>query len=504
MLRQLFIFALRLHPPAFRARFEDEMLSIYDHTVGARNRFALLVDIVFSVSRQWALRSEFWLESPSLSQPAGSEGIPSFYTLDRFHPKAAALVHGLLLSSVLFALTCFAIKYSWIHLLHVRIPEVQFSAFQPVATDSPRDPGPQASIPAKTSPAPPHSDPQRNLLGENAGQPSGAKSATTSAAIGPASQAVPQAPATAIARQSVPEGTLGVVERKLIVRAAAQQLTRSYVDRNTGQRIASALLSHDQNGDYDKITDDASFARVLTSQMQQVSHDRHLNMEYSADPLPVLASASTQDVARYRETMTRLNCTFEKIRILPQNIGYLKLNSFPDPSVCESTARAAMHSLNRTDAIIFDLRDNRGGEPAMVALIASYLFDHPEYWYNPREATTAKSWIQSTIPGNRLADKPVYVLTSARTYSGAEQFSYDLKMLKRATIVGETTGGAAHAGVWHRLDDHFGMGIPEVRAINPFADNDWAEIGVAPDIHVNAADALRTAEQLARSRLHQR
>src|SRR5580700_5943489 len=130
--------------------------------------------------------------------------------------------------------------------------------------------------------------------------------------------------------------------------------------------------------------------------------------------------------------------------------------------------------------------------------------DHPEYLYNPRENTTEQSWTHSPVPGNTLADKPVYLLTSARTYSGAEQFSYDLKMLKRATLVGETTGGGAHSGVWHRIDDHFGMGIPETKAINPFSKTDWAEIGVEPDVKVNAADALVTAEKLAQGKLQKK
>jgi C-terminal processing protease CtpA/Prc len=161
-----------------------------------------------------------------------------------------------------------------------------------------------------------------------------------------------------------------------------------------------------------------------------------------------------------------------------------------------------MSSLNQAGAIIFDLRDNRGGYPDMVAFIAAYLFDHPEYFYNPRENTTEQSWTHSPVPGNKLADKPVYLLTSRSTWSGAEQFTYNLKMLKRATLVGETTGGGAHAGVFHRIDDHFGIGIPEVKAINPFSKNDWEGTGVAPDVKVPAADALAAARKLAVTKLH--
>ncbi len=124
--------------------------------------------------------------------------------------------------------------------------------------------------------------------------------------------------------------------------------------------------------------------------------------------------------------------------------------------------------------------------------------------YSPRGAPNAESWTHSPVPANRLADKPLFILTSATTWSGAEQFSYDLKMLKRATLVGETTRGGAHAGVFHRIDDHFGMGIPEEKSINPFGMTDWEGMGVQPDVKVRATDALATAENLARGALQKK
>ena len=202
--------------------------------------------------------------------------------------------------------------------------------------------------------------------------------------------------------------------------------------------------------------------------------------------------------------MEQANCTFEPVKILPHNIGYLKVDSFPDPAICKAKAAAAMASLNDAAAIIFDLRDNRGGYPSMVILIAAYLFDHPEYMYNPRENTTEQSWTRSPVPGSQLANKPVFVLTSRRTFSAAEHFSYDLKMLKRATLVGETTGSATDVGTFHRLDDHFGIGIRETTAINPYSEPDWAGIGVEPDVKVKAADALEAAEELALRKLQKK
>ncbi len=296
-------------------------------------------------------------------------------------------------------------------------------------------------------------------------------------------------------------GKLDATERQRVIDAAVANLKQHYVYQDVAQKIADALLAHEKRGNDDAISDGGAFADLLTKQMRDISHDAHLVLVYSPATLPQQPTRTTpEDLARYREIMERENCTFEKVATLPRNIGYLKLNSFPDPSVCRQTAMAAMASVNHVSALIFDLRHNRGGEPDMVALIAAYLFDRPEYLYNPRENTTQRSWTLSPVQGNRLADKRVYILTSARTFSGAEQFCFDLKMLKRATLIGETTGGAAYSGVWYRIDDHFGMGIPETTPINPFSKTDWEGTGVEPDVKVKASDALKTAEKLAESK----
>ena len=294
-------------------------------------------------------------------------------------------------------------------------------------------------------------------------------------------------------------------ERQRVITVAIANLKQHYVDPDVARKMANALLAHDKSGDDNAAVDGAALADLLTRQMRAVSHDMHLVLVYSQQPLPPQPAAPTpENLARYRKAMEENNCTFEEVAVLPHNIGYLKLNAFPDTSVCEATASSAMASVNHADAIIFDLRDNGGGFPNMVALIAAYLFDHPEYLYNPRENTTEQSWTRSPVAGNLIADKPVYVLTSSRTVSGAEQFCFNLKMLKRATLVGETTRGSAHSGVWYRIDDHFGMGIPEVKAINPYSKTDWEGTGVEPDVKVKAADALTTAQKLAQTRLARR
>ena len=181
------------------------------------------------------------------------------------------------------------------------------------------------------------------------------------------------------------------------------------------------------------------------------------------------------------------SCGFEKLELHPGNIGYVKLNSFPNPDRCGQIAEAVMDRLNTTDAVIFDLRDNRGGYPQMVRMMADYLFDRPVPWYNPRASSQEESVTHSPVPGSRLAHKPVFILTSSRTFSAAEHFTFDLKTLKRATIVGETTSGASH-----------GNGPPPQGSTKPM----WEGSGVEPDVKVKAEDALQTAEKLALRALH--
>jgi hypothetical protein len=309
-------------------------------------------------------------------------------------------------------------------------------------------------------------------------------------------------PGLQVMPSAVDSAKIDAAERRRVIDQAVRNLEEHYFDREVAHRIAGALIAHEKSGEDNAATDGPALASLLTKQIRDVSHDMHLEVVYSQNRLPDHPGApSPEREANYRGSLEHENCTFETVKMLPHNIGYLKLNSFPDVAICRATAVSAMASLNNADAIIFDLRDNRGGYPEMVMLIAAYLFDHPEYMYSPRESPTENSWTRSPVVGNRLADKPVYVLTSGTTWSAAEQFSYDLKMLKRATLVGEKTRGGAHAGVFHRIDDHFGMGIPEVKVVNPFSKVDWEGVGVAADMKVKAADGPETAERLAENRL---
>ncbi len=288
--------------------------------------------------------------------------------------------------------------------------------------------------------------------------------------------------------------------RKRVIEGINADLGEFYIDATIAGQMEDALLAHEKAGDYEKIADGDAFAAQLTKDLQGVSHDRHLRVDFSPFKIPPQRDPTAEDEARFHQQMEHDNCMFRKVEILPNNIGYIKFDGFMDASFCGPTVVAAMGFVAHTGAVIFDLRQNGGGQPAMVTMIASYLFDKPTHLidiYNRKQDSTTQNWTLSYLPGPRLAKQPVFVLTSKRTFSGAEEFAFDLKNQKRATIVGETTGGGGHPVAGHAVADYFMVGVPFAKSLDPVTKTNWEGTGVEPDVKVAADDALTTAEKLA-------
>ncbi len=185
--------------------------------------------------------------------------------------------------------------------------------------------------------------------------------------------------------RAIPPGTsvadlnskIDAATRARVIDGAIANLNESYVFPETAKKMEEAVRSRQKKGTYDSITDGDDFARMLTEKFQELSHDKHLRVDFSAARTPEMSAGppSADAVAQYRKQMERVNCGFNKIEILEGNVGYLKFDFFADPDVCGPTAVAAMNFLANVDAIIFDLRENGGGDPKMIALVSTYLFD---------------------------------------------------------------------------------------------------------------------------------
>ncbi|HEY1272677.1 MAG TPA: S41 family peptidase, partial [Terriglobales bacterium] len=394
MSEKAFRLLLHLYPPRFRHEYGDEALQLFrdrarDETgvwLSIRLWLDLIADLVLSLARPDRYRQP---DVPGASAKACLDGTPTFFVFETTSPGRRPLLLGGLLSLV--TLIFFPRLMS------------EFGNFRPSSGWSFASPG--AFQRQSREPEQPASRSGQDVQGPRGANPS-----------------------------------LDASSRRRIIASAIVAIKQHHIDPLEAQKAADALLAHEGQGDDDAATTTEEFARLATQQMREATGDHQLELLYSPSAIPERSPGPPPaPSAAYREEALRVNCAFEQVEILPHNIGYLKLNAFPDVSVCQATAAAAMAELNDADALIFDLRDNRGGFPGMVSLIAAYLFDHPEYMYCPLENTTAESWTHSPVPGNKLAHKPVYILTSPRTISAAEEFAYDLKMLKRATLVGQTT-----------------------------------------------------------------
>jgi Peptidase family S41/N-terminal domain of Peptidase_S41 in eukaryotic IRBP len=299
--------------------------------------------------------------------------------------------------------------------------------------------------------------------------------------------------------------------RQKTIDAISEGLTEYYVYPDVAAKMIQAIRDHQKHGNYNSIVDGNEFADALSRDLRDVSQDKHLFVGYDPYILPTQSGSSDEprrpspaDEARSRTMLEHDNCTFSKVEILNHNIGYIKFGAFPNPNICGPTVVAAMNFVAHTDALIFDLRENHGGDPSMVDFMVSYLFREPTHindLTNRHDNETHQYWTLPWIPGPRFIDQPVYVLTSHETFSGGEEFTFDLKTQKRGIIVGETTGGGAHPVRGMPAGDHFTIGVPFGRPINPVTKGDWEGKGVEPDVKVSAVDALTTAEKLAAEKL---
>ena len=298
---------------------------------------------------------------------------------------------------------------------------------------------------------------------------------------------------TTVLGQSPAQAPVDKPERDAVIDALATKLSAIYVIPESVGRITQALRAANSGGEYEGKAP-REFAAAVQRTLRDASHDKHFAVFY--DPASAASPAAAMPSLEQRE---RLNFGFGKLERLRGHGGYLELVNFSDfRQQSAETASALLSTLANFDAIILDLRRNSGGNTPMGAFIATYFFDTPRvhlndiYWRDTNE--TNQFWTTIFVPGRRSAKQPLYILTSASTFSAAEDFSYAMQNLKRGLVVGETTGGGAHSSRGpQRLTPTFTAIIPAGRSFSPITNTNWAGTGVTPDIKTSADASLSVA-----------
>ncbi len=285
--------------------------------------------------------------------------------------------------------------------------------------------------------------------------------------------------------------------KKHIIDTICKELKENYVYADTSIRMGNYLKSQLKAEPTIPLQNAQAFSKKLTDDVWSVYHDRHFSIRYSPRIAEVLARStidSNEEEKRQQAFGRTINYGFSKVEILDGNIGYIKLNGFWGlEQESKQTANAAITFVSHCNALVFDLRENFGGQPEMVQYIASFLFKdstHLNDLYVRASNHVESFWTSPDTLFGTLFNVPVYVLTSKTTFSGGEEFAYDLQTQKRAIIVGETTGGGAHPVQPFIAGYGFIVNIPFARAINPVTKSNWEATGVHPDIPVSKDKSL--------------
>jgi hypothetical protein len=302
--------------------------------------------------------------------------------------------------------------------------------------------------------------------------------------------------------QNMPAGKMSQAERNTVIDTLVKKVNDYYVFPDVAKKMTDAVRQHQKHHDYDTITSRQFFAKMLTDDLQAISKDGHLGVDFSASPInEEPPGAPSEDVVdQFRKTWARANFNFKKLEHLDGNIGLLQLDTFFPADWIKDIAAGSMQFLANSDAIIIDLRNNHGFAPDGVLLIESYFFNDAVHLTDQHDRvakTERQVWTMPTVPGPKLANVDLYLLVSKDCFSASEDFAYNMQSLGRAKVIGEVTGGGAHGTRLYKIGTYFTASIPFSYEENTVTHTDWEGKGVQPDVKVPAEQALLTAQVMA-------
>jgi hypothetical protein len=287
------------------------------------------------------------------------------------------------------------------------------------------------------------------------------------------------------------------------VESLATVVQREYFDPEVAVRVNTTLKDRLAQGRYADVPTLKSLANMLTRDLFAVTSDKHLAVAVVQKAASTTTSAKPSGPSR-QERGKRSNFGVQRVEILAGNVGYLNLTAFYRPEEARATLSAAMRTLRHADAFILDMRANGGGSPGTVSLLASYFFDAPElplFKIVGRSGKASPYRTEKTPLPERNESRPLYLLTSARTFSAGEGIAFILQERHRAEIIGERTAGAANPGRPYPVNSRFEVTVPTGKVVAAVTGRNWEGSGVKPDVPVSASDALRVAHTRALRKL---
>jgi retinol-binding protein 3 len=292
-------------------------------------------------------------------------------------------------------------------------------------------------------------------------------------------------------------------EIKLLVDSLSAALKRWYIYPDKAELISKAIKDKYKMGTYNRLQNRAQVAEAMKADARKTHYDGHMRIMYSPELEKMLLTVLPDSLQKKEDEMEigyerSNNFYFVKTEVMPGNIGYIRWDEFAEHTKeAQLTYEAAFKFASNTKALIIDMRYCRGGWPPTVNAMLNYFFDKKLSMNHiiSYKHDTVKNYTDPTVTAFTL-NMPVYILTSKPTFSGAEDFTYAMKVAGRAVVVGDTTGGGAHPVETVALGQGFVLRIPNARSYNEVTGTDWEGTGVYPDVHVKSEYALEKAQVL--------
>lgn len=307
---------------------------------------------------------------------------------------------------------------------------------------------------------------------------------------------LPAAAQTVVPAKPAPaQQVLTAFDRKVALTQLANVLAQHYVLPEMAAQLSAALLKAEAAGTFNHLQSKAQLVDEVGDWLRAVGKDGHLGLELTQ------SYGEVTYIRHETEEKRRNNFAFEKLEILPGNIGYLKLNKFVQAAAAFDVASQALQFLSRTDALIIDLRESAGGSPQLVRYLLSHFVPADTLlWQLERRSTEQTEEVRAQVVLQKQLQMPLYVLQSVNQASAAEFFSYALQQQGRATVIGETSAGLAHYTGAMAVTDWLFVRIPLARPLFPKNADNFEQRGVMPDVKVPAAKALQQALALTQQR----
>lgn len=281
-------------------------------------------------------------------------------------------------------------------------------------------------------------------------------------------------------------------EIDLAVARIAALVEENYVFPVKGKAIAADFTDAHRRGKFKNAPDWTEFGRLATERLLAASGDGHMYVRFDPEKTRELAAAPpksenpetppAENPFYYNQRARDKNYGFTEVKIFEDGVGYLKISEINLSEKSLPILFAAMRFVAESKALIIDLRGNGGGGSNVGAVFESFFLPKNVALleFKDRRGTIETAATVRWLTEPKYA-APVYIIVDKRTASAAEAFAFALQTQKRASIVGQTSAGAAHMNSWYAVNEQIYVSVSTGAPVIPGTEISWEAKGITPD-----------------------